>query len=123
MRCQALSLPSLPSSTTGAVVEVNGEVEEETVEVEDEVKTVEEEVTEEMGQEMVQEMGQDRAKGITPDTRPRDTLISLHLNPVSGIGHTESLLIFVWSPRPVPGRTFGYQNLQHKPEGQASSAQ
>ena len=114
MQCQAPTPPSRPSSTTGAVAEDSGEVEEEAEEEMVEVKIEEEEeVTEEEIQEIQVRV---RAKGSTPGTRRPDTLTSLHLNPVSGTGPMGSLHTFVWSPELVLGRTFGHRNLQLKIE-------
>ena len=44
---------------------------------------------------------------LTQDTRPKDTLITLHSSPVSGTGLTGSQLISVWSRGHAPGRTSG----------------
>ena len=41
------------------------------------------------------------------DIKLKDMLTNLHLKPVSGTGHTENRLIFVWSPPPAPGKTSG----------------
>ena len=113
MQCRAPTPPSRPSSTTGAVAEDSGEVEEEAEEAMVEVKVEEEEeVTVEKAEVQVRV----RARGSTPGTRRPDTLTSLHLSPVSGTGLMANLHTFVWSQGLVLGGTFGHRNLQLKHE-------
>ena len=92
------------------VVEVVVATEEEEVKVEDKVEEAEEQAEVEVDKETMvkEETGQVQGQAqATLVTRLRDTLISHQLKPVSGTGHTENRLTFVWSPPPAPGKTSG----------------